>query len=81
MQTAVNPIADRISSISVSSTMKVSSDAEKLRAEGVDVVDFGQGRGRQLGLRSGYDVLAGRVITCLVLAAAAQGRQRQGVAS
>jgi hypothetical protein len=47
----------------------------------VDVVDFGQGRGRQLGLRSGYDVLAGRVITCLVLEAAAQGRQRQGVAS
>jgi hypothetical protein len=32
----------------------------------VDVVDFGQGYGRQLGLRSGYDVLAGRVITCLV---------------
>lgn len=43
MQTAVNPIADRISSISVSSTMKVASDAEKLRAEGVDVVDFGAG--------------------------------------
>jgi aspartate aminotransferase len=43
MQTAVNPIADRISSISVSSTMKVASDAEKLRAEGVDVVDFGPG--------------------------------------
>jgi len=43
MQTAVNPIADRISTISVSSTMKVSADAEKLRAEGVDVVDFGAG--------------------------------------
>jgi len=43
MQAAVNPIADRISSISVSSTMKVSSDAEKLRSEGVDVVDFGAG--------------------------------------
>ena len=43
MQTAVNPIADRISSISVSSTMKVASDAEKLRADGVDVVDFGAG--------------------------------------
>jgi aspartate aminotransferase len=43
MQTAVNPIADRISSIGVSSTMKVASDAEKLRAEGVDVVDFGAG--------------------------------------
>src|SRR5215813_1711494 len=43
MQAAINPIADRISSISVSSTMKVSSDAEKLRSEGVDVVDFGAG--------------------------------------
>ncbi len=39
----VNPIADRISSISVSSTMKVAADAEKLRSEGVDVVDFGAG--------------------------------------
>ena len=47
----------------------------------VDVVDFGQGCGRRLSLRSGYDVLVGRVITCLVLVAAAQGRQRQGVAS
>src|SRR5437879_12437592 len=36
-------IADRISLISVSSTMKVSADAEKLRAAGVDVVDFGAG--------------------------------------
>src|SRR5882757_8798693 len=36
-------IADRISTISVSSTMKVSADAEKLRAAGVDVVDFGAG--------------------------------------
>jgi aspartate aminotransferase len=43
MQATVNPIAERISSISVSSTMKVSADAEKLRAEGVDVVDFGAG--------------------------------------
>jgi len=43
MQVAANPIADRISSISVSSTMKVSADAEKLRAQGVDVVDFGAG--------------------------------------
>src|SRR5215813_13696686 len=43
MQTAVNPIAERISTISVSSTMKVSADAEKLRSEGVDVVDFGAG--------------------------------------
>src|ERR671931_1852700 len=43
MQTAINPIAERISSISVSSTMKVAADAEKLRSEGVDVVDFGAG--------------------------------------
>src|SRR5215470_3952980 len=43
MNAVENPIAERISSISVSSTMKVSSDAEKLRAEGVDVVDFGAG--------------------------------------
>ena len=43
MQVEANPIAERISSISVSSTMKVAADAEKLRAEGVDVVDFGAG--------------------------------------
>src|SRR5919201_6946990 len=43
MQAVANAIADRISSISVSSTMKFASDAEKLRAEGVDVVDFGAG--------------------------------------
>ena len=43
MQVAANPIAERIASISVSSTMKVSADAEKLRSEGVDVVDFGAG--------------------------------------
>ena len=43
MQAAINPIAERISTISVSSTMKVSADAEKLRSEGVDVVDFGAG--------------------------------------
>ena len=36
-------IADRISSISVSSTMKVAAEADKLRREGVDVVDFGAG--------------------------------------
>jgi len=35
--------ADRISSISVSSTMKVMADADKLRREGVDVVDFSAG--------------------------------------
>src|ERR1043166_1416166 len=43
MQTVTNPISERISAISVSSTMKVASDAEKLRAEGGDVVDFGAG--------------------------------------
>ena len=36
-------ISERISLISVSSTMKVAADAEKLRSEGVDVVDFGAG--------------------------------------
>jgi aspartate aminotransferase len=43
MQAVTNPIAERISSISVSSTMKVSADADKLRAQGEDVVDFGAG--------------------------------------
>jgi aspartate aminotransferase len=43
MPSPANPIAERISSISVSSTAKVWADAEKLRAEGVDVVDFGAG--------------------------------------
>ncbi|MBZ5623724.1 MAG: pyridoxal phosphate-dependent aminotransferase [Acidobacteriia bacterium] len=43
MQVAATPIADRISSISVSSTMKVAADAERLRSEGIDVVDFGAG--------------------------------------
>jgi len=42
MQT-LQDLASRISSISVSSTMKVSADAEKLRREGADVVDFGAG--------------------------------------
>jgi aspartate aminotransferase len=36
-------IAERISRISVSSTMKVAADADKLRREGADVVDFGAG--------------------------------------
>ncbi len=36
-------LADRISAISVSSTMKVMADAEKLRQQGIDVVDFGAG--------------------------------------
>jgi aspartate aminotransferase len=43
MQAITHRIADRISSISVSSTMKVAADAGKLRSEGVDVVDFGAG--------------------------------------
>jgi len=43
MEAVANPIAQRISTISVSSTMKVSADAEKLRSEGVDIVDFGAG--------------------------------------
>ena len=36
-------IAKRISAISVSSTMKVQSEAERLRTQGADVVDFGVG--------------------------------------
>ncbi len=41
--TAPTPIADRISNISESSTMKVMADADKLRRTGVDVVDFSAG--------------------------------------
>src|SRR6476620_8080934 len=40
---ATAEIASRISTISVSSTMKVAADADRLRREGVDVVDFGAG--------------------------------------
>jgi aspartate aminotransferase len=40
---ATAEIAERISSISVSSTMKVAADADRLRREGADVVDFGAG--------------------------------------
>lgn len=40
---ATAEIADRISTISVSSTMKVAADADRLRREGADVVDFGAG--------------------------------------
>jgi aspartate aminotransferase len=40
---ATTELAERISRISVSATMKVSSDAAKLRAKGIDVVDFGAG--------------------------------------
>jgi aspartate aminotransferase len=36
-------LADRISLISESSTMKVAADADRLRREGVDVVDFSAG--------------------------------------
>ena len=43
MQQTPTQLADRISLISVSSTAKVSADAEKLRRAGVDVVDFGVG--------------------------------------
>ncbi len=40
---APKPTSDRISLISVSSTMKVMNDADVLRREGVDVVDFSAG--------------------------------------
>lgn len=43
MQQASSNLADRISLISVSSTARVSAEAEKLRRAGVDVVDFGVG--------------------------------------
>src|ERR1700726_483791 len=36
-------LAERVSRISESSTMKVAAEADKLRREGVDVVDFGAG--------------------------------------
>ena len=42
MQLALE-LADRIGLISESSTMKVAADADRLRREGVDVVDFGAG--------------------------------------
>lgn len=40
---ATAEIAERISTISVSSTAKVAADADRLRREGADVVDFGAG--------------------------------------
>src|SRR5690349_14471977 len=40
---AIAEIAERISTISVSSTMKVAADADRLRREGADIVDFGAG--------------------------------------
>ena len=42
MQLALE-LADRIGLISESSTMKVAADADRLRRDGVDVVDFGAG--------------------------------------
>src|ERR1700722_10656395 len=42
MQTAVD-LAERISTISVSSTMAVAAEADRLRRTGADVVDFGAG--------------------------------------
>ncbi|MBI5283246.1 MAG: pyridoxal phosphate-dependent aminotransferase [Candidatus Solibacter usitatus] len=43
MQQTSPQLADRISLISVSSTARVSAEAEKLRRAGADVVDFGVG--------------------------------------
>ena len=43
MVVQTNRISERISLISVSSTMKVAAEAERLRTQGVDVVDFGAG--------------------------------------
>src|ERR1700732_2832533 len=40
---ATSDLAERISRISESSTMKVAADADRLRREGIDVVDFGAG--------------------------------------
>ncbi len=40
---ATQELAERISLISVSSTMRVAAEADRLRREGVDVVDFGAG--------------------------------------
>lgn len=43
MPLTTSALADRVASISISSTLKVMADAEKLRAQGLDVVDFGAG--------------------------------------
>jgi aspartate aminotransferase len=40
---AILDLSERIGLITVSSTMKVAADADRLRREGVDVVDFGAG--------------------------------------
>src|SRR3954470_1452985 len=42
MQAALE-LSERIALISVSSTMKVAADADRLKRQGVDVVDFGAG--------------------------------------
>jgi aspartate aminotransferase len=41
--TSASALADRVHLISVSSTMKVAAEADRLRREGVDVVDFSVG--------------------------------------
>ncbi len=43
MPAATQHLSERIDLITVSSTMKVAADADRLRREGVDVVDFGAG--------------------------------------
>ncbi|MDZ4799571.1 MAG: pyridoxal phosphate-dependent aminotransferase [Bryobacteraceae bacterium] len=43
MPATSHELSDRINLITVSSTMKVAADADRLRREGVDVVDFGAG--------------------------------------
>lgn len=43
VQAAQLTVAERMSTISVSSTMKVAADADRMRREGIDVVDFGAG--------------------------------------
>ena len=43
MQSGIQDISERLSTISVSSTMKVAAEADRLRRDGVDVVDFGAG--------------------------------------
>ena len=40
---AILDLAERVSRISESSTMKVAAEADRLRREGIDVVDFGAG--------------------------------------
>lgn len=43
MQGTPNRIANRISAIGISGTMRVAAEAGRLRSEGVDIVDFGAG--------------------------------------